>query len=125
MQRATGVPIDSFTLDDGWDFDWDREHGIWGRLHRQRFPGGWDALSRVGQGFLALRNPASDPRSLESPLADILELSAEDLEDALRFAPVFGRTDQLGSIEDPRARQEIRLPSFGIAVWEVRTADGN
>jgi hypothetical protein len=76
----------------------------------------WDA----GRGFLALRNPAPDPRSLESPLARLLELSAEDLDGPLRFKPVFGRTDELVSIEDPRARQEIRLPAFGIAVWEVR-----
>ncbi|MBN1442176.1 MAG: hypothetical protein JXA90_05670, partial [Planctomycetes bacterium] len=39
---------DSFTLDDGWDFDWDAETLIWGRLHRQRFPGGWDALQEAG-----------------------------------------------------------------------------
>ena len=41
---ASGVPIDSFTLDDGWDFDWNKDVGIWGRLHRERFPGGWKAL---------------------------------------------------------------------------------
>lgn len=49
IREETGVPIDSFTLDDGWDFDWDEATGLWGRLGRQRFPGGWDALRAVGR----------------------------------------------------------------------------
>jgi hypothetical protein len=49
LKLSRKVPIDSFTLDDGWDFDWDEESGIWGRLHRQRFPGGWDALASIGR----------------------------------------------------------------------------
>ncbi|KPJ57859.1 MAG: hypothetical protein AMS16_00530 [Planctomycetes bacterium DG_58] len=49
VKQASGVPIDSFTLDDGWDFDWDGETKIWGRLNRQRFPGGWDALLAAGR----------------------------------------------------------------------------
>jgi hypothetical protein len=49
VKRESGVPIDSFTLDDGWDFDWDEETGIWGRLNRERFPGGWEALQAAGR----------------------------------------------------------------------------
>ena len=49
VKRASGIPVDSFTLDDGWDFDWDAETKIWGRLNRQRFPGGWDALVAAGR----------------------------------------------------------------------------
>jgi len=48
MKAETGVPIDSFTLDDGWDLDWDKTSGIWGRLNRQRFPGGWGSLVEAG-----------------------------------------------------------------------------
>ncbi len=46
-KKESGVPMDSFTLDDGWDFDWDDQSGIWGRLNRKRFPGGWDTLEAV------------------------------------------------------------------------------
>jgi hypothetical protein len=49
VKLETGVPVDSFTLDDGWDFDWDLETGIWGRLNRKRFPGGWEALQEAGR----------------------------------------------------------------------------
>ncbi len=49
VKRATGVPINSFTLDDGWDFDWDEATGIWGRLNRKRFPGGWDSLEAAAR----------------------------------------------------------------------------
>ncbi len=49
MKKATRVPIDSFTLDDGWDFDWDDATGIWGRLNRTRFPGGWESLRTAGR----------------------------------------------------------------------------
>lgn len=48
VKLKSSVPIDSFTLDDGWDFDWDKQVGIWGRLNRKRFPGGWDALAKAG-----------------------------------------------------------------------------
>lgn len=49
VKRESGVPVDSFTLDDGWDFDWDEATGIWGRLNRRRFPGGWEALKAAGR----------------------------------------------------------------------------
>lgn len=49
VKKESGVPIDSFTLDDGWDFDWDEATGIWGRLNRLRFPGGWGALEAAGR----------------------------------------------------------------------------
>jgi hypothetical protein len=49
VKKETGVPIDTFTLDDGWDFDWDETSGLWGRLNRQRFPGGWEALEAAGR----------------------------------------------------------------------------
>jgi hypothetical protein len=49
VKQQSGVLVDTFTLDDGWDFDWDEETKIWGRLNRQRFPGGWDALEAVGR----------------------------------------------------------------------------
>jgi hypothetical protein len=49
VKQESGVPVDTFTLDDGWDFDWDEETKIWGRLNRQRFPGGWDALQAVSR----------------------------------------------------------------------------
>jgi len=49
MKRQSGLPVDTFTLDDGWDFDWDKTHKIWGRLNRERFPGGWDALQAAGR----------------------------------------------------------------------------
>jgi len=49
VKKDSGAPIDSFTLDDGWDFDWDSETGIWGRLGRRRFPGGWPALQEAGR----------------------------------------------------------------------------
>ncbi len=49
VKKETGVPIDTFTLDDGWDFDWDEMSGLWGRLNRQRFPGGWEALEAAGR----------------------------------------------------------------------------
>jgi hypothetical protein len=49
VKRQSGVPVDTFTLDDGWDFDWDEQTKIWGRLNRERFPGGWKALQAVGQ----------------------------------------------------------------------------
>ena len=49
VKQQSGVLIDTFTLGDGWDFDWDHETKIWGRLNRERFPGGWDALQAVGR----------------------------------------------------------------------------
>ncbi|MGQ9589426.1 MAG: hypothetical protein ACUVYA_03930 [Planctomycetota bacterium] len=49
VKGETGVPIDSFTLDDGWDFAWDEASGIWGRLNRRRFPGGWESLVEAGR----------------------------------------------------------------------------
>ena len=49
VKKQSGVPIDSFTLDDGWDFDWDKDAGIWGRLNGRRFPGGWAALQEAGR----------------------------------------------------------------------------
>jgi len=49
VKRKSAVPVDTFTLDDGWDFDWDEQTKIWGRLHRKRFPGGWEALQAAGQ----------------------------------------------------------------------------
>jgi len=49
VKQETGVPVESFTLDDGWDRDWDDASGIWGRLNRTRFPGGWDALVAAGR----------------------------------------------------------------------------
>ena len=48
IKHLSDLPVDSFTLDDGWDFDWDAETGIWGRLNRSRFPGGWNALQAAG-----------------------------------------------------------------------------
>ena len=48
LKMETKIPIDTFTLDDGWDFDWDETVGIWGRLNRTRFPGGWEALKAAG-----------------------------------------------------------------------------
>ncbi|MHB1034281.1 MAG: alpha-amylase family protein [Pirellulales bacterium] len=48
MKQETGMPLDSFTLDDGWDFDWDEATGLWGRLGRKRFPGGWESLQAAG-----------------------------------------------------------------------------
>ncbi len=47
IKQETGVPLDSFTLDDGWD-DLDQATGLWGRLNRKRFPGGWEALRAAG-----------------------------------------------------------------------------
>jgi hypothetical protein len=47
LKKEIGIPIDSFTLDDGWDFDWDDSSGLWGRLNRTRFPGGWEALEAL------------------------------------------------------------------------------
>ena len=49
VKHETGVPLDSFTLDDGWDFDWDGATGLWGRLNRKRFPGGWESLQAAGR----------------------------------------------------------------------------
>ena len=49
VKQQSGIPVDTFTLDDGWDFDWDADQKIWGRLNRQRFPGGWDALESAGR----------------------------------------------------------------------------
>jgi hypothetical protein len=49
IKQETSLPVDSFTLDDGWDFDWDQESGIWGRLNRHRFPQGWNALQMAGR----------------------------------------------------------------------------
>ncbi len=49
LKEATGLPVDTFTLDDGWDLDWDRDSGLWGRLNRTRFPGGWEALQAAGR----------------------------------------------------------------------------
>jgi hypothetical protein len=49
LKKTSGMPIDSFTLDDGWDFDWDDATGIWGRLNRTRFPGGWESLRTAGR----------------------------------------------------------------------------
>ena len=49
MKQETGVPIDSFTLDDGWDFDWDEATGLWGQLGHDRFPGGWESLQAAGR----------------------------------------------------------------------------
>ncbi len=57
VKRKSGVPVDTFTLDDGWDFDWDDQTKIWGRLNRKRFPGGWDALqaaARAGEMNVSL-----------------------------------------------------------------------
>ncbi|UCE50548.1 MAG: hypothetical protein JSW47_10365, partial [Phycisphaerales bacterium] len=49
VKRKSGVPVETFTLDDGWDFDWDEQTKIWGRLNRERFPGAWDALQAAGR----------------------------------------------------------------------------
>ena len=49
VKRRTGIQVESFTLDAGWDFDGDEQSKIWGRLNRQRFPGGWEALQAVGR----------------------------------------------------------------------------
>lgn len=49
VKGETGVPIDSFTLDDGWDFEWDEASGIWGKLNRRRFPEGWEGLLEAGR----------------------------------------------------------------------------
>jgi hypothetical protein len=49
VKQESGIPVDSFTLDDGWDFDWDEATGLWGRLDRRRFPGGWEALRAAGR----------------------------------------------------------------------------
>ncbi|MCX8036580.1 MAG: hypothetical protein N3D11_05925 [Candidatus Sumerlaeia bacterium] len=62
IKKETGVPIDSFTLDDGWDMDapigsgtkpdaietrWEAATGLWGRLSPKRFPGGWEPLTEA------------------------------------------------------------------------------
>ncbi len=44
IRKATGVPIDSFTLDDGWSSYTDIRNGIWGALNEERLPEGWEAL---------------------------------------------------------------------------------
>lgn len=49
VKQESGIPVDSFTLDDGWDFDWDTSSGLWGRLNRRRFPDGWEALKAAGR----------------------------------------------------------------------------
>lgn len=49
VKQATGIPIDSLTLDDGWDSDWDAATGLWGRLGSKRFPGGWESLQAAGR----------------------------------------------------------------------------
>lgn len=49
LKAEQGVPVDSFTLDDGWDRDWDEASGLWGRLDGSRFPGGWDALQAAAR----------------------------------------------------------------------------
>jgi hypothetical protein len=49
VKQETGIPVDSFTLDEGWNLDWDTTTGFWGRLDRKRFPGGWDAMRAAGQ----------------------------------------------------------------------------
>ncbi|MFV1966227.1 MAG: hypothetical protein ACC628_12455 [Pirellulaceae bacterium] len=49
VKRKSGVLVDTFTLDDGWDFDWDEQTKIWGQLNRERFPGVWDALQAAGR----------------------------------------------------------------------------
>jgi len=49
VKQESGLPVDSFTLDDGWDFDWDEATGLWGRLDRKRFPGGWESLEAAGR----------------------------------------------------------------------------
>ncbi len=49
VKARTGVPIDSFTLDDGWDVGGDPVAGLWGSLGRAQFPGGWEALQAAGR----------------------------------------------------------------------------
>ena len=39
-----GLPLDWYCLDDPWDGEWVPEHGLWGRLAPDRFPGGLPAL---------------------------------------------------------------------------------
>lgn len=49
VKAETGVPIDSFTLDEGWDLGGDAAGGLWGSLSSARFPGGWEALQSAGR----------------------------------------------------------------------------
>jgi len=48
VKQQTGVPVDSFTLDDGWDFDWDTTTGLWGQLDRKRFGGDLKTMLAAG-----------------------------------------------------------------------------
>ena len=43
------MPIDTFTLDDGWNFHPVAETGLWGHFDPQRFPGGLPPLLAAGR----------------------------------------------------------------------------
>ncbi|MBM3335612.1 hypothetical protein FJY63_13215, partial [Candidatus Sumerlaeota bacterium] len=49
VKQETGIPVDSFTLDAGWDPNWEEARDPWARLDPKRFPGGWEALLAAGR----------------------------------------------------------------------------
>jgi len=49
VKQETGIPIDSLTLDEGWDTNWDASTGLWGRLDPVRFPGGWESVEAAAR----------------------------------------------------------------------------
>jgi len=49
VKQKTGVPIDSFTLDDGWSTYTNKEAGLWGALLESRFSCTWEDLSAAGR----------------------------------------------------------------------------
>jgi hypothetical protein len=49
VKARTGVPIDSFTLDEGWDGGGSSAGGLWGSLDPVQFPGGWEAIQDSGR----------------------------------------------------------------------------
>ena len=49
VKKRTGVPIDSFTFDDGWSTYTDTTAGLWGKLDETRFSCDWQDFTKVAQ----------------------------------------------------------------------------
>jgi len=48
VKERSGVPIDSFTLDDGWSSYTNIRDGVWGALEEERLPHSWEDLVAAG-----------------------------------------------------------------------------
>lgn len=72
-----------------------------------------------GAGVLSLRNPSSEPASLERQLSSLLALSRAAAKKTYRLRGVYGHTKGLEGSWEGRATLKVELPPYGVAVLEV------